>query len=131
MTTLGDDEIQTIPTGVTPLAQESDADGTDADSDGTDSDGTDSDGTDSDSDGADADGDDAAEIMLAIFDEFRITDYSDFEYDRYFGSENTAPFRFILNRLKAAIGRRPRFEPITIEMLAAYVRKKVGSPSAT
>jgi len=55
MTTLRDDEIQTITTAAAPLARH-DADGDDADADGTDADADD---TDADADGTDADGDDA------------------------------------------------------------------------
>jgi hypothetical protein len=53
MTTLRDDEIQTIATGDHGLEYEADADGDDADADDADADDADADDTDSDADDTD------------------------------------------------------------------------------
>jgi hypothetical protein len=60
MTTLRDDEIQTLTTGVRKLEPTADADGDDADPTDGDADADDADGDGTDGDGTDGDGTDGA-----------------------------------------------------------------------
>ncbi len=72
------------------------------------------------------DGDDATDILLDIQREFEIADMSDLDAGRYFGPENSNPIHMVSNVVKWVVGTYRPLEPLSVEMLASYVRKKTG-----